>query len=238
MSWRSFVRGLLRRAGYDIVARDLSHPLERRMRLLSERRITLLLDVGANSGQYVREMRGLGYAGRVVSFEPLQAAFEALRARARGDASWTCKQIALGDGPGSATIHIAGNSWSSSLLPMLETHSQAAPESRYVGSETVSVRMLDEVLPEVARPDDRIFLKVDTQGYEKRVLEGARQSLRRIDLIQLECSLRHLYQGDDLIGDLISWLAERSFLPVSIEPGFVDPLTGQQLQADVLFARS
>jgi FkbM family methyltransferase len=207
------------------------------MQLDSERRISLLLDVGANAGQYAREMRGLGYAGRVVSFEPLRAAFEALQAEARGDASWTCRQIALGDGARTATIHVAGNSWSSSLLPMLEAHSQAAPESRYVGSETVTVRALDEVLPEVARPDDRIFLKIDTQGYEKRVLEGAEESLRRIELLQLECSLRHLYEGDKLMCDLIAYLAERSFVPVSIEPGFVDPRTGHQLQADVIFAR-
>jgi FkbM family methyltransferase len=238
MSWKSIVREFVRRAGYDVVAWDLSHPLRRRMRLVADRGISLLLDVGANSGQYAREMRSQGYAGRIVSFEPLQAACDALRAQARGDASWLCEQIALGDGPATTTIHVAGNSWSSSLLPMLEAHSQAAPESRYVGSETIRVRTLDEVLPEVAPLEERIFLKIDTQGYEKRVLQGGEESLRRIELVQLECSLRHLYDGDDLIGDLIAWLAERSFSPVSIEPGFVDPRSGQQLQADVVFVRS
>jgi FkbM family methyltransferase len=238
MSWKSAVRELVRRAGYDVLLYDLNHPLRRRMRLMADRRISLLLDVGASSGQYGREMRTQGYSGRIVSFEPLQDAFRALLSRARGDAAWRCEQIALGDAPATATIHVAGNSWSSSLLPMLDAHSQAAPESRYVGSETIRVRTLDEVLPEIAPIEERIFLKIDTQGYEKRVLQGAAESLRRIELVQLECSLRHLYQGDDLACDLIAWMAERSFSPVSIEPGFVDPQTGHQLQADIIFARS
>ena len=238
MRWKSIVRELARRAGYDVLPYDLTHPLRRRMRLVADRKISLLLDVGANSGQYAREMRQQGYAGRIVSFEPLQAACDGLRAQARRDGAWACEQIALGDAPAFTTLHVAGNSWSSSLLPMLEAHSLAAPESRYLGSETIRVRTLDEVLPEVAPDDERIFLKVDTQGYEMRVLQGAEASLPRIELVQLECSLRHLYDGDALLCDLIAWLAARSFSPVSIEPGFVDPRTGHQLQADLVFARS
>src|SRR5882672_7200529 len=114
MSWKSRVREFVRRAGYDVVLYDLTHPLRRRMRLVADRRISLLLDVGANSGQYGREMRAQGYAGRIVSFEPLPAACEALRAQSRGDPTWACEQFALGDAPGTAAIHVAGNSWSSS----------------------------------------------------------------------------------------------------------------------------
>lgn len=238
MRWKSWVRELARRAGYDILVYDLSHPLPRRMRLVADRGISLLLDVGANCGQYALEMRQLGYRGRIVSFEPMRSAFDGLRARTAGDSSWTCQQIALGEKTTATTIHVSGNSWSSSLLPMLESHAGAAPESRYVGSEDIRVRTLDEVLPEVARADDRVFLKIDTQGYERRVLQGGEESLRRVELVQLECSLRHLYQGDTLLCDLVSYLGERAFAPVSIEPGFVDPRTGQQLQVDVVFARS
>ena len=238
MNWKSVVRDLIRRGGYDLGPYDASHPLRRRMGLVASRGITLLLDVGANTGQYATAMRRLGYRGRIVSFEPLEDAYAALRAASDADPAWSCEPFALGDRTEEATLHVAGNSQSSSLRDMLETHRRAAPESGFVDTRRVQVRKLDDLLPRLAAADDRIFLKVDTQGSERAVLEGARESLARVSLVQLECALQHLYEGDDLLSDLIVAMGGRGFSPVSIEEGFTDPSTFVQLQADVLFART
>jgi FkbM family methyltransferase len=72
--------------------------------------------------------------------------------------------MALGDAQGEASINIAGNSYSSSLLAMLDLHRQAAPEAGYVGTETVPVRTLDSVAGDYLRAGERLMIKIDVQG--------------------------------------------------------------------------
>ena len=99
--------------------------------------IDLVLDVGANKGQFASEIRHCGYAGRIVSFEPLSQAHGELLQSSAGDPMWdTYPRCALGDHDGEAEINIAGNSHSSSIMPMLESHLNAAPESAYEGKHT------------------------------------------------------------------------------------------------------
>jgi len=119
MSATHAIRLVLRRLGLDLQRyRADEHPLARRARLLEARSVATVLDVGANSGQFGRELRELGYRGRIVSFEPLSAAFAALERAARGSPPWEVHRCALGEQPGRASIHVAANSYSSSLLAM------------------------------------------------------------------------------------------------------------------------
>lgn len=98
--------------------------------------IDLVFDVGANAGQFASELRDIGYAGEIVSFEPLSAASLSLSARAADDSKWHVHQRgAIGDFDGEIEINISGNSVSSSVLPMTEAHSSASIKSAYVGSE-------------------------------------------------------------------------------------------------------
>lgn len=243
MTIRGSIRRVARRVGYDIVRYDggrynVGHPLGRRMRLVADRGIDVLLDVGACDGGYARGMRALGFRGRIVSFEPVSTTFQALERAAAGDDTWSCENVALGAEDGSAQINVAGNAYSSSLLPMLPRHLASAPKSRYVGTETVQVRRLDGLFPRHCSAADRVFLKIDAQGYERHILLGARDSLAAIRLVQVEASLVPLYEGETLLCDMIAFMGERSFAPVSLEPGFADAATGQLLQTDVIFARA
>ena len=61
-------------AGYEVHRRDLAHAA-RRNAAMAVRGIDVVFDIGANEGQYVRELREFGYGGRIVSFEPLPQAF-------------------------------------------------------------------------------------------------------------------------------------------------------------------
>jgi FkbM family methyltransferase len=143
------------------------------LRVLSTHNVNLVFDVGANIGQFGRSLREAGYRGRIVSFEPLSAAWEQLAATSRKDSLWeVAPRTAIGSEDGEIDLHIAGNSVSSSALEMLSMHENIAPESRYVGSEKAPLRRLDSVGFEYLRPDSVPILKIDTQGYEDRVYMG------------------------------------------------------------------
>jgi FkbM family methyltransferase len=229
----------LRKRGFVVappLATELS-PGARRARLFAAYGIEHVFDVGANAGQYARELRALGYAGHVRSFEPLSAAYAQLAAAAATDPLWEVVQVALGERDGQAELHVAGNSFSSSLREMLPLHREHAPESAYVGSEVVPVRRLDALVAEHGWPTARAVLKVDVQGYERQVLEGAGALLERIETVQLELSLVPLYSGEPLFAEMLAWMAAKGFALVALEPGFSEPRSGRLLQVDGIFRR-
>src|SRR5580692_7057782 len=85
--------------------------------LLQRLRPAAVLDVGANIGQYGRMLRGIGYAGPIISFEPLGSAHKKLSAAAGAERSWiVAPRAALGSAKGSIEINVSGNSVSSSVL--------------------------------------------------------------------------------------------------------------------------
>jgi FkbM family methyltransferase len=198
--------------------------------------INLVLDVGANEGQFVDEVRASGYSGKIVSFEPLASAHAVLRSRARADADWTiADRTAVGAKAGSVDINISRNGVSSSILSMLPSHSDAAPASGYIGAETVPVSRLDDLC--ALSSDDRAILKIDVQGYEKQVLDGAPNVLANCKAVIVEMSLVPLYDGQLLALDLWNLLAEHGFEAWSLEPGIRHPETGRMLQFDGIFVR-
>ena len=235
------VQRTLRRAGYEL--RAYPPPLaldpddQRRALLLASREITLVLDVGANEGQYAQRLRATGYEGRVVSFEPLSEVHTRLEAAAAGDPGWEARRLALGSDDGEVELNVAANTYSSSVLPMGERHLQSAPQSAYVGTETAPSARLDTIWDDLVRAGDRVWLKLDVQGYEPHVLRGAGAKLAEVDVVQAEMALVPLYEGDMPWRELVDWLAGQGFRLAGLEAGFGDSETGELLQADGIFLR-
>jgi FkbM family methyltransferase len=201
--------------------------------------VNLVLDVGANTGQFGKLLRGAGYKGSIVSFEPLSTARKQLAAAARNDRRWeVAEQMAIGDEETQIELHIAGNSVSSSLLSMLPAHADAAPASAYVGSETVRVRKLDGAAANYLSGHSVVFLKIDTQGYEDRVLRGASAVLQRTTGLQMELSLVPLYEDQRSSEDMLVEMRAMGFELWALSPAFIDPRTGRMLQVDATFFRS
>ena len=199
--------------------------------------VDVVYDVGANIGQYGRQLRSSGYRGRILSFEPLTSAYTVLLAESSNDPLWKVYDFALGKSVMTANINIAGNSYSSSLREMLPSHRAAAPESAYVGSEQVNVKTLDSIFQSECPERKGVLLKIDTQGFEMDVLEGAAASLPEIDTLQLEMSLIPLYDGETLFNEMYAFLAAKGYQLVSIEPAFTDAESGRMLQIDGVFHR-
>jgi FkbM family methyltransferase len=182
-------------------------------------------------------VRRNGYEGRIVSFEPLADAYGRLEERSRSDPRWDCVRLALGDTDGSAEIHVAGNSMSSSLLDMEPLHLRAAPKSAYVGTESVPIARLDSIWADIAGDADRVYLKMDVQGYELNVLGGAALCLSTVACVEAELSLAPLYRDQADFREVIAHLEKQGFRLFALEPCFEHPQSGQMLSMDGIFSR-
>jgi len=235
---RGSVRAGFRRAGFDITRRDPIAPsTRRRVHLARERDITVVLEVGSNEGGFAQRLRRAGYRGRIVSFEPQSEAFAKLESASAADPSWECIRTALGSQAGTATLNVAGNSMSSSLLGMTPRHATAAPGSGFVATESCAVATLDSLRDEVLRADDRVYLKLDVQGFEIEVLRGAAATLDQVAVVDIELSLVPLYDHSPRIDDVLGYLDERRFGLAALDPVFVEKATGAILQLNGLFTR-
>jgi len=232
------IKKLARSLGVDLKRYNVQTSEAAKMqRLLAYHNIDLVFDVGANIGQYAKLLRELGYSGRIVSFEPLSSAYSQLKAVSKKEPLWEiAPQTAIGNQEGEIIINIAGNSQSSSALPMLDAHLESAPESAYSGSETVKLSRLDTLAKDYIKSETKsIFLKIDVQGLEKQVIEGATAILPLVKGIKLELSLVPLYEGQVLFKEMIDIIEKLGYELYGIEPGFTAEKTGRMLQMDGIF---
>jgi FkbM family methyltransferase len=233
---RTAIKKTGRKVGLEIARWPYSSPEYSLHQAMMQHNPDVVLDVGGNDGIFGLMCRKFGYQGDMVSFEPGSHAFATLLENSRDDPRWTAERVALGDVPGQATLHVTNNLGSSSLLPMLPQHRAAAPSVKVVGSEQVPVATLDAYLRD--RPWQRIALQMDVQGAEKRVLAGASDSLDRIPVIRLECSLVHLYDGDWLWDEVTLWMKDRDYTLAGVAPMFTDPVSHIQQQFDAIFVKA
>jgi len=222
------IRKVLHSFGFDIV--------DVRKSIVQNLKIETLFDIGANAGQYAMKMREEGYAGTIVSFEPLSDAHRLLQANASKDSKWLVhERCAIGEREDTLDINISGNSKSSSLLPMLETHSKSAPTSTYIGTEQVDVIPLSAVFDGYRSPGMTNFLKIDTQGFEHHVLAGIENDLESFVGVQSELSIIPLYENSELYPYYFEYFDAHGFDLWDVEPGFSSPETGRLLQFDAIF---
>jgi FkbM family methyltransferase len=233
-------RRVLHQFGIDVVKYEpRSHAAARLAYLLERFKISMVLDVGANDGGFARLLRQIGWRGRILSIEPSAAAFARLERAAAGDANWECLRLALGEREEILMLNLAANSESSSILEMLPSHEIAAPGTKYIGTEHVSSTTIDALARQRHLLEERLFLKMDTQGYEERILAGARESLANVIGIMLEMSLVPLYKGERLFNETHAQLNREGFVLYSIEPVmFFSEATGQLMQVNGTYFRT
>jgi len=203
-------------------------------RVLANIDFDLLLDVGANRGQFSLMAKLIHPDVPVYAYEPLPN--EAAVYRLVHDSCLDIKlhQMALGDQEGTADIHISARADSSSLLPIGEKQRSLFPETSEVGVAQVRVSKLDG-LPEHWDRARQALLKLDVQGFELNVLRGARAALTHCKYVYVECSEVQLYSGQALRSEVETFLKEQGF---SVQGRYNEHVvSGSLIQADYLFGR-
>jgi FkbM family methyltransferase len=203
--------------------------------IIEKFQVDLVIDVGANEGQFALELRSF-YGGEILSFEPVASAFEKLAAAAAADPDWQVHKLALGSRASTQTINVAGRSVFSSLLKANAYSSQRFGQGASAASvEVVSVRRLDDVLEEIRPAARRIFLKLDTQGYDMEVFRGLGNWLARVVALQSEVSLVAIYEGMPHWTETIAVYETAGFGVVAMFPVTHD--SGRVIEYDCLMTK-
>ena len=232
-SFGDMIRPTLRKRGLQLLRTpDLGD-------FLRHRDCDLVLDVGANVGQFAMNLRELGYRGPIISFEPQDACYARLQELSAADPLWTLSHKAVGAEPGTTTINISRTSAYSSILPLSEKGAAYAAGTEIVAHQETPVTTIDLAMVGVSA--ERPFLKIDTQGFEPEVLAGAGETLKRCVGVLLELPVDELYQRSWSFSEAIAQMEKLGFVPaqfLSVSPrwAFGDPVSA--VEFDCLFRRA
>jgi FkbM family methyltransferase len=197
--------------------------------------VDCVLDVGANEGQFAAMLRESGYEGRIVSFEPLAESYDKLLAAAAGDPFWSTRQLALGDRAGTITLNVTASKDVVSVLAPQEWWSEQWVGARVERTVEAAATTLDDLAREI--PYQRLFLKIDTQGYDLRVLAGARALLERVVGVQVEMSSVALYEGMPDYIETLQAMRDIGFAPSAVFPVLSDERL-RAIELDGVFVRA
>jgi len=199
-----------------------------------DRKLSTLVDIGANRGQFALAARA--YSGaRVFSFEPFPGAASIFKEVFGADPEVKLHTAAVGESAGKTLLHVSALDDSSSLLPIGDAQSEVFPGTHEVGTLEVEVNTLDGFIKseDIIRP---AMLKLDVQGYELQCLKGCRSLIDKFDFIYCECSFVELYRNQKMAGDVIAYLQSLRFNLAGIYNPLYD-VKGNCIQADILFKR-
>jgi FkbM family methyltransferase len=232
---KAFLKRILSSFGLNLRRYDPTHDLSKLLRLY---RVETVFDAGANAGMSGRYFRNLGFTGKIVSFEPVGRYYNLLVQEAAGDSLWTSVNAALAEVEGEQEINVSGGGGgATSFLNQTGTTWARAPELAYVGRELVRVTTVDHAALEHYPEGDRLFLKLDVQGYERKVMEGARQTIPRVVGVRVELSVSPYYEDEPSMLEIMSYLYSLGFRLCAIDEAWSDPRTREVFQMDAVFFR-
>ena len=233
---KRFLKKLLKIKGLRIASyHSPENSLLRRSLLFSHHNLKTVLDVGANVGQYAMSLRANGYNEKIISIEPVSSAFVELESNSSTDPKWDVYNFALGDKTGVGSINVTNDSVRSSILR--PTGATVASQVKKI--EEIQIFKLDDFIEHHVEERD-LLLKLDAQGFEQNILNGAEKSLKRaISGIQLELSMGKdlQYVGEKSFIELSRFLIDLGFHAQYVEPGYFDQETGVMYQFDMIFFR-
>ena len=174
--------------------------------------LSMLIDVGANKGQFARKVRVMGYSGHIVCIEPIRALKEGLQRMARKDTEITifCG-IAISNKAGIANFNISRNSVSSSINRVNKRHIGAESEASILEQQPVDLIPLNTFLNKNF-PGQNVALKLDVQGHENVIIDHIKElKLENVKVILVELSRVKLYEGSATDNEVISTLTSMGF---------------------------
>ena len=164
------------------------------------------IDVGANRGQFSLLVNSLFPKMNILAFEPIRSEYEIYKKIFNNEKNVKCFNVGLGNKIETKQLYLTKSKDSSSFFKPSKIQNNLFRNTNVVSTETVKIKKLSSFLPKLKKP---IFLKIDVQGYELKVLKGA--DLNQIQYIYLEGSYVRLYENQPLIKDIVKYVSYRNF---------------------------
>ncbi len=206
--------------------------------ILNELGIKYVVDIGANTGQFAESLFDFDYKGKVISFEPVSKCYNALQKRAKNNPNHIiAERCAIGDLDQEIEINISDDSVFSSVLKISDDHTKIRPKSRIVKQESVNLYRLDSIIDKyIPKGETSILLKIDTQGFEKQVLDGAKNSIKRFAGIKIEIPLIPIYDNTGFtFYEIVDFMKNNAFVPYNFNTEGVNLKTGRVFTIDGTF---
>jgi FkbM family methyltransferase len=238
---KSAIKSLGHRFGLELrVSGPRSRPELRLVKFLNHHGIDLIIDVGANRGQFSKEIFQAGYLGEIVSFEPLPNAHAQLIEAARPfNGRWKiAPRMALSDRAGLAEMQITKSDTSSSLLEPTRKFVETVPRVEVVDRTSVPTERLDVAIKDYLSAAKKIFLKIDVQGFEKQVLDGSKETISIMDGAIVEVCTDRLYSGQSDIAEILEMFSSEKFDLWDINTVFRAPDTLRMAAVDMVYFRA
>lgn len=238
---KNLIKSILQQFGYDLVRLPYPGSLGRHLQeIFRDSDINLVCDVGARHGEYSGELRDYGYHGWVASFEPVSENFKTITSNRQGDKRWRGFNMALGSEPAKLEINVtAGSAMSSFHKPNEYAKSEFTEDSVITRTEQVDVQTLAAMLPELKKlvPEPRIYLKLDTQGFDLEVLKGAEPVLQHVHALQSEVSIKPIYENMPPYAEAIAAYQSHGFELAGLYPVHADK-RGAVIEFDCIMIKS
>jgi FkbM family methyltransferase len=242
---KSSLKNSLKRLGYVTYADGCLHnPDLAVVKTLAHLNINTIIDIGANVGQFAQAMYEEGFKGKIISLEPLKAVHETLSLKALEHtkcnplSNWVVPApIAIGDGDGESEINVCSRSSCSSITTMLAPHKEALPDAKFLSKEQIKIKTLDSIWNQYISLEDAVLIKIDVQGYEYKVLQGANMALSKAKAVLVEVSVTPLFESQKTWHEILKYLESRGFELWALNKAFVNEITGRDLQYNALMIK-
>jgi FkbM family methyltransferase len=237
MQIKKAIHNFTRKLGFDFYAlKDRAEIENQKLIWLQKKNIKSIIDIGANVGQFTAKIREINATSKIYSFEPIKSCYAILANNFKNDTNFTAYNYACGDTTETLEINVNNYSPSSSLLDIEQLHVDNFKHTASSTKENIQVDLLDNLL-DVDKLERPILIKMDTQGFEKKVIAGAHKILSKTDIVLIELSYQKLYKDQSLFHEIYTILYNLGFDYCGNMEELLSPMDGMPLQSDGIFIK-
>lgn len=238
---KDLAKKLLLYFGYELRAIDGNSPTEKGpdfwIWLRKTQNIKTIIDIGAYNGEFAQFLAKYFKASETYAFEPLPSCIPKIESRASKIPNLKIFNLGLSDYAGTEIFYQNNYGPASSLLQVSKQSIEEFPQTNGEQPITINLSRLDDVL-DADFLKKEIFIKIDAQGVEDRVIRGGVKVFSSAKFVCIEMSIVPMYDGQPLFEEVHALLVDLGFRFSGIKNQIDSQKTGQPLFVHCLYVKA
>tara|TARA_R110000868_G_scaffold32036_7_gene116933 strand:- start:11118 stop:11861 length:744 start_codon:yes stop_codon:yes gene_type:complete len=194
-----------------------------------------VVDIGVNHGQFLHLAARLWQGADIVGVEPNAALAAKAAGLYRAESRIRIESCAVGAENGQIDLFVTANDQNSSVHAPSDAFHDDRTDDGVVRTEPVALKRLDALLDGASGP---MLLKIDVQGAELEVLQGAGERLEDVSVIIIESPFETAYDGAAGFDEIYRFLTARGFVYEGALGQLNSKKTGRVRQEDSIYVRA